>query len=205
MLLKMTSGSRPLWIEQLLIKVAIKHPQLHFLPYCRGSKEERESCSSDTASQHWAQESDGLENLPLVLSKQPRASVVLERASCWSHTQLTLPGHACSPSVQCWESGHICSSEPEASREPLEVDMASTAHHHCVHAHLCSCISFSLCCIPALEGKLLLYNLHGRRKKPCANDFCQDAGDIWNVNSSVASFASASVDTGSVFRVSYDF
>lgn len=106
------------------------------------------------------------------------------------------------PSVQCWESGHICSSEPEASRGPLAVGMASTTRHHHVHAHLCSSISFSLCLIPALEGKLLLYNLHGRRKKKkCANDFCQGAGDIWNVNWSVGSFASASVDIGSVFRV----
>lgn len=105
------------------------------------------------------------------------------------------------PSVQCWESGHICSSEPEASRGPLAVGMASTTRHHHAHAHLCSSISFSLCLIPALEGKLLLYNLHGRRKRMYANDFCQGAGDIWNVNWSVGSFASASVDIGSVFRV----
>lgn len=41
----------------------------------------------------------------------------------------------------------------------------------------------------------------GEEKKLCASDFYLGAGDIWNVNWSVGSFASPSVDTGSVFRV----
>lgn len=127
MLLKMTSGARPFWIEQLLIKVANKHLQLHFLPYSRASKEERESCSSDTASQHWAQESDGLK-YPLILSKQPRASVVLERASCWSHTQLTLPGQCMFSPL--FSAGKVATSTPLSLRLPEGLWQWPAAHHH---------------------------------------------------------------------------
>jgi len=79
--------------------------------------------------------------------------------------------------------------------------MAFMAHHQCVHAQLFSSASFSLCCVPALKDKLLLYNLYGRWKKTGANDFYQCAGDTSNMNWSIGSFDSALVDTGRVFRV----
>lgn len=96
---------------------------------------------------------------------------------------------------------HVYSPEPEAPGGPLAMGIASMVHHQCVHAHLFSSVPFSFCCIPALKHKLLLYNLYGRRKKKGVNDFCQGAGDIWNMNWPVGSFASALVDTGPMFRV----
>lgn len=175
--------------------MAIKHPQLHFLPYCRASKEERENCSSDTASQHWSWRSDGLENLQLILSKHPQASVVSEPRAV-NPARPTACSLLCVQLLEKWS--HLL---PWAWGSWRAMGMASMAHHQCVHAHPFSSISFSLCCAPALKDKLLLYNLYGRRQKTSANDFYQGAGDTWNMNWSVGRFASALVDAGPMFRI----
>lgn len=180
----MTSGARPFWIEQLLIKVAIKHPQFHFFLTVEQAKRKGRAVLQ---TQHLSTELRKAMDWKIFRSfcQNSPGPRLFWSLGCFG-AYILLEPHAVNParpvhvlsSVQCWESAHICSSEPEASRGPLAAGMASMAHHYYVHAHLCSSISFSLCYIPALEGKLLLYNLYGRRKKLCASDFCQGAGDI---------------------------
>lgn len=116
MSLKMTSGARPFWIEQLLTKVAIKHPQLHFFLTVEKAKRRGRAVLQ---TQHPSTELRKAMDWKIFLSfcqNSPRASVVLERASCWSHTQLTLPGR-CMLSPLC-SAGKVLTSAPLSLRLP---------------------------------------------------------------------------------------
>lgn len=123
----MTSGSRPCWIEQLHIKVAIKHPQLHFFLTVEQAKrrgravlQTQHPSTELRKAMDWKIFRSFCQNSP-----GPQlfwslgcfgACVVLERTSCCSHTRLTLPGQ-CLLSPLC-SAGKVLTSAPLSLRLP---------------------------------------------------------------------------------------